>query len=64
VNYNDSLVVTTTVICFSRAPSSGEHLFTCGAICLPPHNTQCTARQCSNNELVLLLKSGNFQQKC
>jgi len=32
VNYDNSLVVTITVICYSWAPSSGDHLFTCGVI--------------------------------
>jgi len=30
-------VVTTTVTCYSWAPSSGDHLFACGAISRPPH---------------------------
>jgi len=32
VNYDNSLVVTITVTCYSWEPSSGDHLFTCGAI--------------------------------
>jgi len=32
VNYDNSLVVTITVTCYSLAPSSGDHLFTGGAI--------------------------------
>jgi len=32
-----SFVVTITVTCYSCAPSSGGHIFTCGAIYLPPH---------------------------
>jgi len=36
VNYDNSLVVTITVTCYSWAPSNGEHLFTCGAIYRPP----------------------------
>jgi len=36
VNYDNSLVVTITVTCNLWAPSSGDHLFTCGAIYLPP----------------------------
>jgi len=36
VNYDDSLVVTITVTSYSWALSSGDHLFTCGAIYLPP----------------------------
>jgi len=32
VNYDNSLVVTITVTCYSWAPSSGDPLFTCGAI--------------------------------
>jgi len=39
VNYGNSLVVTITVTCYSWAISSGDHLFTCGAIYLPPHYT-------------------------
>jgi len=37
VNYNNSLVVTITVTCYSWAPTSGDHLFTCGTIYRPPH---------------------------
>jgi len=37
VNYDNSLVVTITVTCYSWAPSSGDHLFSCGAISRPPH---------------------------
>ena len=37
MNYDNSLVVTITVTCYSWAPSSGDHLFTCGAIFWPPH---------------------------
>jgi len=36
VNYDNSLVVTITVTCYSWAPSRGDHLFTCGAIYQPP----------------------------
>jgi len=39
VNKDNSLVVTITVTCYSWAPSSGDHLFTCGAIFWPPHGT-------------------------
>jgi len=35
VNYDYSLVVTITVTCYSWAPSSGDHLVTCGAFWLP-----------------------------
>jgi len=35
VNYDNSLMVTITVTCCSWAPSSGNHLFTCGAIYRP-----------------------------
>jgi len=38
VNYDNSLVVTITVTCYSWAPSSGDHLFSCGAIYRPPHH--------------------------
>jgi len=37
VNYDNSLVMTITVTCNLWAPSSGDDLFTCGAIYLPPH---------------------------
>jgi len=37
VNYDNSLVVTIIVNCNLWAPSSGDHLFTSGAIYLPPH---------------------------
>jgi len=37
VNYDNSLVVTVTVMCYSWAPSSGDHLFTCDAIFWPQH---------------------------
>jgi len=36
VNYDNSLVVTITVTCYLWAPSSGDLLFTCGAISRPP----------------------------
>jgi len=39
VNYDKSLVVTITVTCYSWASSSGDHLFTWGAIYRPPHDT-------------------------
>jgi len=29
-------VVIITVTCYSWEPSSGDHLFTCNAICRPP----------------------------
>jgi len=35
VTYDNSLVVIITVSCYSWAPSSGDHLFTCGAISRP-----------------------------
>jgi len=38
MNYDLSFVVTIiTVTCYSWAPSSGDHIFTCGAIYRPPH---------------------------
>ena len=37
MNYDNPLVVTITVTCNLWAPSSGDHLFTCGAVYLPPH---------------------------
>jgi len=36
VNYDNSLVVTITVTCYSWAPFSGGHLFSCGTISRPP----------------------------
>jgi len=36
VNYDDSLVVSITVTCYPWALSSGDDLFTCGTIYLPP----------------------------
>jgi len=36
MNYDLSFVVTIAVTCYSWAPSSGDHLFTCGAISRPP----------------------------
>jgi len=38
VNYDNSLLVAITVTCYSWAPSSGDHLFTCGAISCPPQD--------------------------
>jgi len=35
-------VVTITVTCYSWAPSSCDHLFTCGAIFWPPHMAHST----------------------
>jgi len=37
VNYDNSLVVPITVTRYLWAPSSSDHLFTCGAISRPPH---------------------------
>jgi len=37
MNYDLSFVVTVRVTCYSWAPSSGDHLFTWGAIYPPPH---------------------------
>jgi len=37
VNYDNLLVVNIKVTCYLWAPSSGDHLFTCGAIFRPPH---------------------------
>jgi len=37
VNYDNLLVVTITVTCYSWAPSSSDHLLTYGAISRPPH---------------------------
>jgi len=38
VNCDNSLVVTVTVTRYLWAPSSGDHLYTCGAIFRPPHD--------------------------
>jgi len=43
VDYTNSLVVTITVTCNLWAPSSGDHLFTCGAIYLPSHTQSQSA---------------------
>jgi len=37
MNHDNSLMVTITVTCNLWTPSSGDYLFTCGAIYLPPH---------------------------
>jgi len=37
VTYDNSLVVTVTVTSYAWAPTSGDHLFSCGAISRPPH---------------------------
>jgi len=39
VNYDNLLVVTITVTCYSWSPSSGDHLFTCGAIFWPSQHS-------------------------
>jgi len=36
VNYDNSLVATVTVTCYLWAPSTGDHIFACGAISRPP----------------------------
>jgi len=41
VNYDNSLVVTITMTCYSWATSSSDHLFSCGAISRPP---QCPVK--------------------
>ena len=41
MNYDLSFVVTPiTMTCYSWAPSSGDHLFTCDAIYMPPQYFQ------------------------
>jgi len=40
VNYDNLLVVTTTVTCNLWAPASGDQLFACGAIYLLPEHTE------------------------
>jgi len=42
MNYDLSFVVTITVTCYSWAPSSGDHIFACGAIYQPPQKYICT----------------------
>jgi len=37
VNYDNLLVVTITMVCYSWAPSSGDHLCACCTISRPPH---------------------------
>jgi len=49
VNYDNSLVVTITVTCYSWAPSSGDHLFTCGANYLPPQSPTVAFQHFSKN---------------
>jgi len=51
VNYNNSLVVTITVTCYKKTPSSGELLFACGAISRPPQQSQPRPRACHSWEL-------------
>jgi len=67
VNYDNLLVVTITVTCYSWAPSSGDDLFSCGATSRPP---QCKA-SCRLSENVVFQftfslskqPSGNFLQQ-
>ena len=40
MNYDLSFVVIITVICYSLVPSSGDYLFTCGAIFPPPRRLE------------------------
>jgi len=42
-HYDNSLVVTITVTCYLWAPSSGDHLFTCGTIFRPPQYISSTS---------------------
>jgi len=38
MNHDLSFVVTTIIVtCYSWAPCSGDHIFTCGAIYPPPY---------------------------
>jgi len=48
VNYDNSLVVTITVTCYSRAPSSGDPLFSSGTIYRPPQQPKPTGVYTSN----------------
>jgi len=36
VNYDDTLVVTSSVTCYLWSPSTGDHFFICGANFRPP----------------------------
>ena len=47
MNYDNSLVVTITVTCYLWAPSSGDHLFSCGAIFRPPQYTEISEGRAS-----------------
>jgi len=46
MNYDLSFVVTITVICYSWALSSGDHIFTCGTISRSPQNTNVPGPAC------------------
>jgi len=48
MDYDNSLVVTITVTCDLWAPSTGDHLFTCGAIFRPPHYTRSIESESSD----------------
>jgi len=53
VSYDNSLVVSITVTCNSWAPSSGDHLFTCGAIyLLPQARGDSKPKTCQHNLLI------------
>jgi len=36
VNYDHLIMVTITVTCYLRVPSTSDHLFSCGTIFRPP----------------------------
>jgi len=55
VNYDNSLVMTITVTCNLLAPSSGDPLFACGAIYLPPHSQTCSSRYLNQGSDYVLL---------
>jgi len=57
MNYDNSLVVSNTVTCYSWAPSGGNHLFTRGAIFWPPHQL---AASCNDGVSFISRQSHKF----
>jgi len=64
VNYDNSLVMTITVTCNLWAPSSGDDLFTCGAIYLPPHRVAYLAFLKPDFEILVCSAHLRGNQKC
>jgi len=67
VNYDNSPVVTITVTCYLWTPSSGDHLFACGAIYPPPQYSWSITLSISRgvifislSQVALLATSGPF----